>query len=306
MVSVPNTLAGKRVDVVLQQLLPEYSRSRLQTFIKSGKVSIDEKVINTKHRIDGGEEIVVEVTLEAELIYQKEPIPLTIVYEDSDLLVLNKDAGVVVHPGNGNWSGTLLNGLLYHEPRLETIPRAGIVHRLDKDTTGLMVVAKTLQAQTHLIRQLQERQVNRHYLALVHGEVKQDGAVEAAIGRHPKDRVKMAVVPTGKFAKTHYTVREKFQHFTLLECKLETGRTHQIRVHMQYLGHPLVGDPVYGMTRKNQSSVIQQTLQQFNRQALHAFRLGLIHPRTSEPMVWEIPLNAQMEDILEVLRDSPN
>lgn len=306
MVSVPNTLAAKRVDVVLQQLLPEYSRSRLQTLIKSGKVSIDEKVINTKHRIDGGEEIVVEVTPEPGIIYQKESIPLGIVYEDNDLIVLNKQAGLVVHPGNGNWTGTLLNGLLFYEPNLEMIPRAGIVHRLDKDTTGLMVVAKTLQTQTHLIRQLQGRQVHRHYLALVHGIVKQDGVVEAPIGRHPKDRVKMAVVPTGKFAKTHYIIKEKFQHFTLLECKLETGRTHQIRVHMQYLGYPLVGDPVYGTTRKNQLSLIQRALQQCNRQALHAFRLGLIHPRTNESMLWEIPLDMQMENILEVLRDSLN
>lgn len=303
-VSVPTTLAGKRLDVVLQHLLPEFSRSRLQSFIKAGRVSIEENILNTKHRIDGDEKISVIVTPKGEMLsFQAEPIGLNIFYEDSDLLIVNKPAGLVVHPGNGNWTGTLLNGLLYYLPSLRDVPRAGIVHRLDKDTSGLMVVAKTLQAQTHLVKQLQARTVSRQYFALVEGKIHHPGAVEMPIGRHPKDRVKMAVVNSGKFAKTHYAVRENFQQFTLLACKLETGRTHQIRVHMQYSGHPLVGDKVYGRTVKRKEP-LQKAIELLNRQALHAYRLALIHPRTALTCTWEIPLASDIETLLEVIRDT--
>jgi 23S rRNA pseudouridine1911/1915/1917 synthase len=306
-IPVPNTLGGKRLDVVLQQLLPEFSRSRLQAWIKAGKVSIEENIANTKSRIYGGEKltVVIEPPEQTLAFHQAQSIALDVLYEDSALIVLNKPAGLVVHPGSGNWSATLLNGLLFYWPDLQALPRAGIVHRLDKDTSGLMVVAKTLQAQTHLVRQLQARTVNRHYLALVNGRVKEGGVVEQPIGRHLRDRVKMAVVTAGKPAKTHYAVRENFKQFTLLECKLETGRTHQIRVHMQYLGHPLAADPVYGGRPRQWPERVQQALSLFNRQALHAYRLALIHPETEKIIGWEIPLAQDMQTLLEVIRDTP-
>jgi len=223
---------------------------------------------------------------------QAEAIDLDIVYEDDALLVINKPAGLVVHPGSGNWSGTLLNALLHHAPQLQGVPRAGIVHRLDKETSGLLVVAKTLEAQTDLVRQLQARTVKRHYLALVEGNVEQAGKVEAPIGRHPTTRTKMAVVSRGKPAVTHYSVLQRFARHTLIECRLETGRTHQIRVHMQSIGHPLVGDPTYGSKR----------VHAFKRQALHAARLGLIHPVTHAAMEWEAPLPEDMHALLNAMK----
>jgi 23S rRNA pseudouridine1911/1915/1917 synthase len=305
-IPVPNALGGKRLDIVLQQLLPEFSRSRMQAWIKSGKVSIEENIANTKSRIYGGETLTIIIEPEAQaLAFQAEPIDFDIIYEDACLIVVNKPVGLVVHPGSGNWTATLLNGLLFYSPALKDIPRAGIVHRLDKDTSGLMVIAKTLQAQTHLVRQLQARTVNRHYLALVDGRVAQGGIIDQPIGRHPRDRVKMAAIATGKPAKTHYTVRENFKQFTLLECKLETGRTHQIRVHMQYLGYPLAADPVYGGRPRRCPERVSQALSSFNRQALHAYRLELIHPETEEIISWEIPLAQDMQTLLEIIRDTP-
>ncbi|MDR2838973.1 MAG: RluA family pseudouridine synthase, partial [Azonexus sp.] len=225
-----------------------------------------------------------------------EDIPLDILFEDAALLVINKPAGLVVHPGSGNRNGTLMNALLHHVPGIEAIPRAGIVHRLDKDTSGLLVVAKTLAAQTDLVRQLQARTVRRIYLALAAGVVKHSGSVDAPIGRHPAQRVKMAVVPEsrgGKAAKTRFRVLETFAHCALLECSLETGRTHQIRVHLASIGHPLVGDPVYGRAKAN--------LPDFPRQALHAARLGLVHPASGQEMLWETPLPPDMSELLETL-----
>src|SRR5690606_7272420 len=210
-----------------------------------------------------------------------EDIPLAVLFEDAHILVLDKPPGLVVHPGSGNRSGTLLNALLHHAPQLETVPRAGIVHRLDKETSGLMVVAKTLAAQTALVRQLQARDVGRHYLALVHGALAGPGSVDAPVGRHPTHRTKMAVIEGGREARTHYVVRERLRAATLVECRLETGRTHQIRVHMASIGHPLVGDPVYG--RRRSGDALRDA---FARQALHAFRLALVHPASGEPMQW--------------------
>lgn len=292
---VPDALAGQRLDQVLAQLLPQYSRSRLQAWIKAGQVLVDGGVAQEpKHKLRGGETLVLEVLPDPEWLAQvPEDIPLDIVHADAALLVINKPAGLVVHPGSGNWSGTLMNALLHHDPGLAAVPRAGIVHRLDKDTSGLLVVARSLTAQIDLVRQLQARSVKREYLAVALGSLKGEGRVEAPIGRHPSLRVRMAVVPGGKPALTHYRVLQSFQGATLVVCQLETGRTHQIRVHLAHLGHPLLGDPVYGR--------VPPGLPVFTRQALHAARLGLVHPLTGEAMSWEIPLPTDMQQLLEAL-----
>lgn len=306
--SIPPDCAGLRLDQALARLLPEYSRSRLQQWVRDGGVSINGVQASVKQKVSGGETVLVEPEAAPEVsAYQAENIPLEILYEDEFILVLNKPAGLVTHPGSGNWSGTLLNALLHHAPQVANVPRAGIVHRLDKDTTGLLVVAKTLQAQTDLVRQLQARSVKREYLAIVEGYVTGDGTVEAPIGRHPAQRIKMAVVGNGKDAITHYKVLERLPHHTLLQCNLETGRTHQIRVHMQHIGHGLAGDATYsGKPRtfkaKADDEQIKSALQKFARQALHAARLALVHPQSGEPMSWEAPMPADMADLLDRLR----
>ena len=297
--TVPETLGGRRLDQILAELLPQHSRNRLQGWVRDGRVQVDGVVENEpKRKLSGGEVLVISPDQDAQsLAEQPEDIPLDIVYEDEALLVVNKPAGLVVHPGSGNWSGTLMNAVLHHVPGIEEIPRAGIVHRLDKDTSGLMVVAKTLEAQTDLVRQLQARTVRRQYLALAAGVIKRDGGVDAPIGRHPVQRVKMAVVPEnrgGKPALTWYRILDIFSYCTFIECSLETGRTHQIRVHMASIGHPLVGDPVYGKHN--------QRLPEFPRQALHATRLGLVHPVSGLKMQWEVPLPPDMRDLIEQLR----
>ncbi|HEY1181716.1 MAG TPA: RluA family pseudouridine synthase, partial [Rhodocyclaceae bacterium] len=236
-----------RLDAALARMFPEHSRSRLQAWLKDGYIRLDGESLDPKHKVWGGEQVSMEEQLSPQdSAVQAEDIPLDIVFEDDTLIVINKPVGLVVHPGSGNWSGTMMNGLLHHAPQLAEVPRAGIVHRLDKDTSGLLVVAKTLTAQTALVRQLQARTVRRHYLALALGQVLQDGVVDAPIGRHTRDRTRMAVVGGGREARTHYVIRERFTRCTLLECRLETGRTHQIRVHMANIAHPLVGDQVYG------------------------------------------------------------
>lgn len=293
---VPETLAGQRLDQGLAALIPEHSRNRLQGWIKAGRVEVNGRVIDEpKFKLLGGESIRVEEEAPPEdSANLPEDIPLEVVFEDDSILVINKPAGLVVHPAAGNWSGTLLNGLLFHCPELASIPRAGIVHRLDKDTSGLMVVAKTLVAQTNLVRQLQARTVKREYVALAIGEVSRGGTVDADIGRHPTQRTRMAVVRYGgKPARTHYRVMERFAGYTLLECSLETGRTHQIRVHMASIGHPLVGDPLYAGHRKRLA---------FPRQALHAKRLGLIHPVSGEAVQWQCALPEDMNALLRDLR----
>jgi len=293
--AVPNDCAGLRLDAALARMFPQHSRSRLQGWIKEGLILLDGAPADAKRKVWGGETIGMETPpLPEDASHQAEDIDFPRIYEDDALIVIDKPAGLVVHPGSGNWSGTLLNALLHHAPQLESVPRAGIVHRLDKDTSGLMVVAKTLEAQTDLVRQLQARSVKRHYLALVHGVVAGDGQVDAPIGRHPTQRIKMAVVANGREARTHYMVRQRFGSATLVECRLETGRTHQIRVHMASIGHPLVGDPVYGKARCGDA-----LLDAFPRQALHAWRLALVHPVTREEMVWESPLPADFVHLLE-------
>jgi len=304
---VPESQAGLRVDVALQQLLPEFSRSKLQEWIKNEFVTVNKLAVTSKHKVYAGDEIKVIVQQNPENnAFLPEAIPLDIVFEDETLLVINKPAGMVVHPAVGNWSGTLLNALLHHIPDIGNIPRCGIVHRLDKETSGLLVVAKTLSAQTHLVQQLQARTVKREYRAIVWGQLWKNGVVNQPIGRHPSIRTRMAVHLSGKPAITHYEILERFGVHTYLRCNLETGRTHQIRVHMQYLKAPIVGDPVYGlksiMPIKSMSDTLRQHILGFHRQALHAIRLGLIHPLTSEAMEWSIDLPNDMKALLEIIR----
>ena len=300
---IPDDCGGLRLDQVLAKLMPEYSRSRLQEWISGQQVKVDGAFATTRQKVWGGEKLEVSPQSHpSEQQHLAEDIALDIIYEDDALLVLNKPAGMVVHPGSGNWEGTLLNALLHHAPHLAEVPRAGIVHRLDKDTSGLLVVAKTLTAQTALVRQLDARSVRREYLAMVHGEMARAGKVDAPVGRHPTQRVKMAVVESGKPAVTHYQVEEKFPSCTLLRCSLETGRTHQIRVHMAHLKHPLVGDRVYQKGPQKCIPQLREILGGFPRQALHATRLALEHPVSGEQMEWHAPLPPDMQQLLQQIR----
>ena len=310
--TVPTDLAGQRLDAALAKLLPDYSRSRLSTWIKDGNVLLNGQVARPKERLIGGETLEVHIQHSHETAaFTPEPMPLDIVFEDDSVIVLNKPAGLVVHPAAGNWSGTLLNGLLAHCPALAELPRAGIVHRLDKDTSGLMAVAKTPAAQNSLVQQLQERSVKRIYRAVADGIVPFDGKIETQIGRDPHNRVKMAVVKFGgKEAVTHVKVLERYQAHSYIECALETGRTHQIRVHMREAKHPLAGDPVYGNPRHPCSDTVKTEIKALARQALHAYRLSFIHPQNGEEMQFEAPLPQDIYHLLSVLRlesglDSP-
>jgi 23S rRNA pseudouridine1911/1915/1917 synthase len=296
-----------RLDQALQKLMPAHSRSRLQAWIKDDFVKLNGAPASAKTKVWQGDQVaVLEQANPQSTAYQAEDIALNIVYEDEAILVINKPAGMVVHPASGNWSGTLLNALLHHVPALADIPRAGIVHRLDKDTSGLLVVAKTLAAQTHLVRQLQARTVKREYRTIVWGQIWRNGSVDQPVGRHPTQRTRMAVNRNGKPAVTRYEVLERFGVHTYLRCMLETGRTHQIRVHMQFLKAPIVGDPVYGyrgiVPVKLMSEELLTALQQFPRQALHAIKLGLVHPTTGLAMEWQIELADDMKQLLELMR----
>jgi len=307
LLAIPESHAGLRVDVALQQLLPEFSRSKLQEWIKDEFVFVNQSPVSTKHKVYAGDEIKIIIQQNPEnSAFLPEAIPLDIIFEDETLLVINKPAGMVVHPAVRNWSGTLLNALLHHTPDIAHIPRCGIVHRLDKETSGLLVVAKTLSAQTHLVQQLQARTVKREYRAIVWGQLWKNGTVNQPIGRHPSIRTRMAIHLSGKPAITHYEILERFGVHTYLRCNLETGRTHQIRVHMQYLKAPIVGDPVYGlksiMPIKSMSLSLHQHILSFDRQALHAIRLGLVHPLSGEAMEWSIDLPNDMKNLLEIIR----
>lgn len=301
---VPPEMAHQRLDQVVAGLCPQYSRSQLQKWIKSGQIQVDSKTLKPKERLTGGEEIRIRISEETRTHYEPEAIPLDIAYEDADILVINKPVGLVVHPAAGNWSGTLVNGLLHYQPAQEKLPRAGIVHRLDKDTSGLMVVAKTPEAHHALVEQLQAREVSREYLALVHRSVIAGATIEGNIGRHHVDRKKMAVTDGGKPAITHYRVEQRFEHHTLLRVALETGRTHQIRVHLSWKQMPIVGDATYGGRPRvpaGISEALREVLLQFPRQALHATRLGLVHPVTGEDMAWEAGVPEDMQRLLELL-----
>jgi 23S rRNA pseudouridine1911/1915/1917 synthase len=289
---IPLELAGERLDRALASLMPEESRSRLARLIDEGHVQVEGRQAAASLKVRSGE--AVEVALAprpTDTSFLPEAIGLAVVHEDEDLLVIDKPAGLVVHPGSGNWSGTMLNALLHHAPESGQLPRAGIVHRLDKDTSGLLVVAKTELAQAALVRQLQARTVKRTYLALVRGKLAQGGTVDAPIGRHPVQRTRMAVVAGGKPAITHYRVRRRFAAHTLLECDLETGRTHQIRVHLASIGHPLEGDPVYAGKARGA----------FRRQALHAWKLAFVHPKTGKTVSFESPMPSDLAALLESL-----
>jgi len=302
---IPASCAGMRLDQALAQLFSEYSRSRLSHWLKAGNVRVNGQLLRGRDKVRGGERVEIEAELEELTVWEAEAIPLDIVYEDAQLIVINKPAGLVVHPAAGNPAGTLVNALLHHDPALSTIPRAGIVHRLDKDTSGLLVVAKTLPAQKSLVEQLQTRSLLREYEAVVTGVITAGGTVEAPIGRHPVHRKRMAVTPNGKPAVTHYRVVERFRAHSWIRCRLETGRTHQIRVHMAHIHYPLLGDPVYGgrlRLPKGCSETLANTLRGFRRQALHAGRLGLIHPQSGKTLEWKAGLPVDMEQLLAALR----
>ncbi len=302
---VPFELGGQRLDQIAAQLFPEHSRSRLAGWIKDGRLTVDGAVLRPRDIVHSGAQLVLEAEQEAQGEWLAQDIELEIVYEDEHILVIDKPAGLVVHPAAGHQDGTLLNALLYHVPDIANVPRAGIVHRLDKDTTGLMVVAKTLEAHTKLVAQLQARSVSRIYEAIVIGVITSGGTIDAPIGRHGVQRQKMAVVDAGKVAVSHYRVLERFRAHTHTWVKLETGRTHQIRVHMSHIGYPLVGDPVYGGRFRIPpvaSQTLVQTLREFPRQALHARFLELDHPATGVRMKWESPLPEDFLWLLSLLR----
>lgn len=305
--SVPNELDGARLDQIAASLFADYSRGRLQQWIKDGSLLVNAQQKRSKDRLMVGDRLELKAELEdsSDHDWQAEPLQLDIVYEDDDVLVLNKPAGTVVHPAAGNRSGTLMNGLLHYCPSLQHVPRAGIVHRLDKETTGLMVVAKTLPAHHRLVRQLQRRDVSRQYQAVVQGVLTAGGTVDAPLGRHPVSRKKRAVIKEGKSSVTHYRVLTRFRAHTHVLCQLETGRTHQIRVHMSHIRHPLVGDPVYrGRLHipSGASVALADELRAFRRQALHAAALGFVHPVSGEEMRWEAPLPEDMQQLLDILK----
>jgi 23S rRNA pseudouridine1911/1915/1917 synthase len=302
---VPMEHGGLRLDQVLVKLLPEYSRSRLQDWIGQGLVTVNGQLATAKQKVWGGEAVAVSPQMHpSEMAAEPEDIPLDIVYEDDAILVIDKPVGLVVHPGSGNWQGTLLNALLFHAPELKDVPRAGIVHRLDKDTSGLMVVAKTLVAQTALVRQMQARSVKREYIALVWGELDRDYTINVPIGRHPTQRTKMAATEAGKEAITHVSILERFPSCTLVRCKLETGRTHQIRVHLAWLGHPLVGDSLYIKGVQKCVPALREVLNGFPRQALHATRLALDHPVTGKRMEFDATLPDDFDELLERIEEA--
>ncbi|WP_386687445.1 23S rRNA pseudouridine(1911/1915/1917) synthase RluD [Lonepinella sp. MS14437] len=297
---------GQRLDQTLAELFPDYSRSRLKIWIESDCVLVNGQVVNIpRSKMLGGEQIEINVEVEDETHYLPENLPLNIVYEDDDILVINKPQDFVVHPGAGNPSGTVLNALLYHYPQIAEVPRAGIVHRLDKDTTGLMVVAKTIPAQTQLVRDLQKRKITREYEAIAFGVMTKGGKVDQPMGRHPTKRTLMAVHPLGKPAVTHYRIMEHFRNYTRLRLRLETGRTHQIRVHMAYIAHPLLGDQTYGgrpRPPKNATPEFSAVLRNFQRQALHAVMLRLEHPISREIMEWHAPLPEDFVYLINALK----
>ena len=303
---IPDRLIGQRIDSAMAQMLPDYSRSKITTWVRSGGALINGKTFKPKEKILGGEIVTLNIKAEKTNDWKAEDIPLDIVFEDDNIIVVNKPVGLVTHPGAGNWTGTLANALLHYDPSLANLDRAGIVHRLDKNTSGLMVVARSELAQKNLVEQLQTHAVSREYSAIVYGHMISGGTVDEPIGRDPKDRIRQAVVEDGKDAVTHYRVIDRFAHHTHVKAILETGRTHQIRVHLSYIGHPLIADPMYGgkiRFPKKADDHLKNALKKFNRQALHAKKLTLTHPITFEQMSWKAPLPQDLQDLLKVLQE---
>ena len=298
-------MKGNRLDASLSEMLPDYSRSKITTWIKSGDALINQKTFKPKDKSSGNEIVCLTLNQKQSNDWISEKIPLDVVYEDEDIIVINKQFGLVTHPGAGNWSGTLANALLYYDSSLSTLDRAGIVHRLDKNTSGLMVIAKNEKSQKYLVEQLQSHSVDREYSAIVYGHMIAGGTIEEPIGRDPKDRVKQAVSVSGKEATTHYRAIDRFKSHTHVKAILETGRTHQIRVHLSYVGHSLIGDPMYGgrvRFPKKASDELKDALLNFKRQALHSKKLTLTHPISGESMSWKASLPDDMLKLLEVLK----
>jgi len=305
--TIPENMAGKRLDQVLAEIFKDHSRTRLQTWIRNGHVRVNNKILRQRDPVVGGELVEIKASFEIQDFSSPEDIPLHVLHEDSELIILNKPAGLVVHPGAGNPEHTLLNALLHFDPQLEYVPRAGIVQRLDKDTSGLMVVARTPQTHTYLVEQLQARCIKREYKTIVSGVMTAGGSIDQPIGRHPRHRKKMTITDKGKTAITHYRIIKKFSGHTYLQIQLETGRTHQIRVHLSYLKYPILGDPVYGgrvKIPKNTSMQLISTIQSFPRQALHACKIELKHPVSGDMICLESPLPEDMQSLFEALENN--
>ena len=302
---IPERMTGNRIDSSLSEMLPDYSRSKITAWIKSGDALIKQKSFKPKDKVIGNEVIYLTINSKQSNNWIAEKIPLNIFYEDEDIIIINKQSGLVTHPGAGNWNGTLANALLYYDPSLSTLDRVGIVHRLDKNTSGLMVIARNEKSQKYLVEQLQNHSVSREYSALVYGHMIAGGTIDEPLGRDPKDRVKQAVLMSGKDAVTHYRAIERFKSHTHVKAILETGRTHQIRVHLSHVGHSLIGDPIYGgrvRFPKKASEELKHALLNFKRQALHSKKLTLNHPISGELMSWKAPLPDDMQELLKVLK----
>ena len=303
---IPERMTGDRLDVALSKMLPDYSRSKITAWIKSGDALINNKAFKPKDKVNGSQMVMLSLNKKQNNDWSAENIDLNIVFEDEDIIIINKPFGLVTHPGAGNWNGTLANALLYYDPKLSKLDRAGIVHRLDKNTSGLMVIARNEKSQKYLVEQIQSHSVVREYSAIVYGHMISGGSVHDPIGRDPKDRMKQTVSSNGKDATTHYRVIDRFKSHTHVKAILETGRTHQIRVHLSHIGYPLLGDPMYGgrvRFPKKASEILKESLLGFNRQALHSKKLTLNHPSTGELMSWKVPLPDDMFELLDILNE---
>ena len=306
---IPKRMEGERIDIALAKMLPEFSRSKITAWIKSGEAVIYGKKFKPKDKVSGDEVIILSANQNQNTIWLAEDIPINVIFEDEDIIVLNKQFGLVTHPGSGNWSGTLANALLHYDSNLKALDRAGIVHRLDKNTSGLMVVARNQKSQKYLVEQLQTHSVLREYSAIVYGHMISGGTINEPLGRDPNDRVKQAILRNGRDAKTHYRVIDRFKSHTHVKAILETGRTHQIRVHLSHIGHSLVGDSIYGGNvryPKKASEVLKNELFNFRRQALHSKKLSLKHPKSGESLSWKIPLPEDMMKLLNILTEFDN
>ncbi len=303
-IAIPKELDGKRLDVALSKLLPEYSRSKIQSWIKAGEVEVN----NLNHRqrdvINANDIVRINTALKDIGKDQAEAIELNVIHEDDEIIIINKQAGLVVHPGAGNQRHTLVNALLHFDEKLNILPRAGIVHRLDKDTTGVMIIARTIKSHTYLVNELQKRNLKRNYRALICGQLISGGTIENKIGRHPIQRTKMAITDKGKLAITHYKIVKKFQHYSYLDIQLDTGRTHQIRVHMNSINHPVIGDPMYGKNsflKKGIETSLRDHIKNFKRQALHAYSLELIHPKIKKLVNYKAEVPDDMKNLIKIL-----